>query len=131
MHIFNLVLFWTFFGFWASYLARKKGKNPTTWFLLGIFLGIIGVLLIFLLPPKRVSQPASKVEIVVKPVPQPLPEWHFFDKNKIQKGPISLVELKAQWKSGEINENSFVWASGMENWKTVKDLPEILSELTS
>ena len=38
------------FGFLGKYIAELKGRNPMEGFLLGIFLGLLGVLIEALLP---------------------------------------------------------------------------------
>jgi uncharacterized membrane protein YeaQ/YmgE (transglycosylase-associated protein family) len=40
------------FGFLGKYIAELKGRNPMEGFLLGIFLGLLGVLIEALLPRK-------------------------------------------------------------------------------
>jgi uncharacterized membrane protein YeaQ/YmgE (transglycosylase-associated protein family) len=40
------------FGFLGKYIAELKGRNPMEGFLLGIFLGLLGVLIEAFLPRK-------------------------------------------------------------------------------
>jgi hypothetical protein len=130
MHFFTLLLFWIFFGFCASYFAEKKGRNPLYWFFIGLFLGLIGVVIILLLPKKETPiYIVSPKETVIEATP-PIPSWHYFDAAKQQQGPVTLEELKEKWDNKELNENSYIWSVGMENWKTIKDLPEVMYSLT-
>ena len=43
------------FGFLGKYIAELKGRNPMEGFLLGIFLGLLGVLIEAVLPRKQVD----------------------------------------------------------------------------
>lgn len=132
MQLLNVILFWVLFGFLASHLAKKKGRNPATWFFIGLTLGVIGVLLAWLLPaayPKRslTSPPPSR--------PRPksdawLKTWYYLDRSHQQQGPLDFADLIKILKRNEINETSFIWGEGMgTEWKKLADLPHILQEI--
>lgn len=127
MQLFNLILFWIFFGFLTSYFARKRGLRGKYWFFVGLFLGIIGVI-IALVFPKRAPKKQLKPLITIEPLP-PIPQekWYYFDAAKTQQGPIT--SLRDVWETGHIGEETFVWKEGMENWKRLKALPEVLETL--
>lgn len=38
------------FGCLTSYLAYRRGKDPTLWFVIGIFFGVLGIVYLYLLP---------------------------------------------------------------------------------
>lgn len=42
-----------FFGLVASIISTRKGKNGLNWFLVGLFMGLVGVLLAIVLPPDQ------------------------------------------------------------------------------
>jgi hypothetical protein len=127
MNYINLVLFWIFFGFWSSYLAKKKERNPTLWFGLGILLGVVGVILIAILP-----KPVKKMlrrPVVVEPMKElPLPKiWFYLDRERKAQGPYTTLELKNALD--RLNQTTFMWCEGMENWKKMKELPELQKEV--
>jgi hypothetical protein len=129
IQLINIALFWVFFGFWTAYLARKRGRNPNRWFWVGLGLGILGVLLVVVLPKPAIKKPAIKVQ--AKPVFELPPEkkWFYLTESHEQKGPF--LDLAPTWKSQEINENSFIWTEGMGEWKRLKELPQLYRDLSS
>lgn len=46
--------------------------------------------------------------------------------NGEQKGPFSVSKLHEMMRSGEITVESYVWRSGMSEWKMIKDCPDII-----
>lgn len=46
--------------------------------------------------------------------------------NGEQKGPYTISKLNEMIRCGEINIESYVWRSGMSEWKMIKDCPDIL-----
>ncbi|MBD2680085.1 MULTISPECIES: hypothetical protein [Nostoc] len=44
------LILWAAMGFVCMQIAEKKGRNPTLWLVVGFFLGILGVLIVALLP---------------------------------------------------------------------------------
>jgi hypothetical protein len=132
MQYLNIILFWIFFGFLCSYIAKKKARNPNLWFWLGILLGVLGVLLVTFLPKqgtkrkKRVSKP----KVVEEPKQLEWEErWFYLDKSRASKGPLTLQELQKIWKEEECTESTYVWKDGMEGWKHLKDLPDLQKTL--
>lgn len=125
MQVLNIVLFWIFFGFLTSYLGKKKGRHAGLWFVIGLFLGIIGVLIAFLLPkPKVKEKPIVKVEVIEPKVA----EWYYLNAQNEQSGPHS--DLKPFWRNKTIDENTLVWTEGMHSWKALKQLPNLFRDLS-
>jgi MFS family permease len=131
MQLINIVLFWLFFGFFASHFAKKRGRHPLGWFCVGLFLGVIGVLLLLLLP---------KVEKKSRPTPKPLRAfskrseswlkmWYFLDPTHAQQGPFEFPDMIKKWKENGIDETSFVWGEGMKEWKRLSDMPDLMKEI--
>lgn len=133
MHYLNIVLFWIFFGFLCSYIARKKARNPNLWFWLGILLGIVGVLLIAFLPKQVIRRRRRNSKVVVEEqlaaenqvTFQPSEHWFYLDKTRASKGPLTLQELQKIWKEEECSESTYLWKEGMEGWKHLKELPDL------
>ena len=46
MWFFGYVIYGLIFGFACQHLAKEKGKDPGVWFLVGFFLGLVGLLII-------------------------------------------------------------------------------------
>lgn len=116
------------FGALCSYYAKQKGRDGFAWFFIGLFLGLIGLLLLFILPAKKnlVVQEAKEeslpIEIEpyeIKPVTPKKPTlfWYYLDVENKQFGPMSEEALFLAWKEGKINDKTYVWNEEMENWK--------------
>ncbi len=122
----SLVLAWI-----CSHYARRRGRNPTTWFILGALFGIFALITLFILPVYKLQQN----QISNAPMPQQrTPElaalfplhaeklWYYLDEQKQQFGPMSFSALNKAWNEGEVRELTFVWNEEMENWKHLKDV---------
>lgn len=131
MQLLNIILFWVFFGFLASYLAKKKGRNPAIWFLIGLTLGVIGVLLAWLLPAAQQKRPMAPPAPRLRPKSDAwLKMWYYLDHTHQQQGPFDFADLIKILKRNEISEASFVWGEGMgSEWKKLAELPHILQEI--
>lgn len=129
MSYINIALFWVFFGFLCAYFARKKGRNPTTWFWLGIGLGLIGVIVILLLPKPKAK--TKKPVVVIEPPKEELvPQaWYTLAKDKTHTGPHSIYDLQKMFKEGTINEATYFCQDGAPSWSRLQDLPDLKKHL--
>lgn len=136
MHLLNIVLFWIFFGFLTSYFAQKKGRNQRTWFIIGLCLGVIGVVLVLLMPQvqkRRTLKTPKKVVLtpMITPKNPALDKvWFYLDTERKQQGPFYFADFLKSWKKGEIKEDSFVWSEGMSEWKKIQELGDLFQEFT-
>ena len=128
MQLLNLALFWIFFGLASSHFAKKRGRAPLIWFFLGLFLGIFGLALVFLLP---------KVEKIPQKLPTLSPRksdswikmWYYLDPHHTQQGPLDFPDFIKKWKENGLCEKSYIWGEGMQEWKQLSDLPDLVKEL--
>lgn len=56
--------------------------------------------------------------------------WYYVDGSE-KIGPLEEVNLHELLKVGTLNEESYVWTKGFENWIKVKDVPELAIVLQS
>jgi MFS family permease len=133
MQLINIVLFWLFFGLLASHFAKKRGRGPLGWFFIGLFLGIIGLLVLFLLPrvEKRSSTIPQKPLIPTQPKRSDawLKMWYYLDTTHIQQGPLEFPDLIKKWKEKGISEKSYIWGEGMKEWQRLAELPDVINEI--
>lgn len=128
---FLLLSTWVLLGFICSQIAKKKNRNPTTWFYVGFFLGIIGVLLVALLPAQQravqqIILTPTEIVPIQNPVIQELRQkhWYYLDKNQTQLGPMSFDAFKRCYQEGKFFITSYVWNEDLENWKKLEELNE-------
>ncbi len=121
---FFALLCWTLFGLACQRIAESRGLNPTTWFFVGFFLGLLSLPIAYLWPVKN-SLP--------KPEEKPDPElvrlqkshWYYLNEEHRQLGPISLDALRRALRDEQLTSKSYIWSDGMEEWKRLNDLPEV------
>jgi hypothetical protein len=129
LQLLNILLFWLFFGLLASFLAKKKRRNPVTWFFFGLFFGLIGALVLFLLPPVPLKRPPPTP---ARPLRSDvwLKMWYYLDSSHQKQGPFEFSDFAKFWKEERFHETSLVWGEGMgTEWKRLVDLPELTQEI--
>lgn len=130
MQLLNLILFWVFFGCIASYLAKRRGRNPLAWFFIGLFLGVLGVLLVVILPNRIHHKPFA-------PPPPSRPQrseawlkmWYYLDPTHAQQGPLEFPDFVKHLRENRLSETSYVWGEGMKEWKRLVEMPDLLREM--
>ncbi len=128
MQLFNIVLFWVFLGCLCSYLAKKQGKPQLPWFFTGLVLGIFGIILLYILPKKDAKK---------KNLPPRMPQdeawtkmWYYLEpKTREQKGPMEFPDLAKNWRKKAVTDRTLIWGEGMDEWKKVDELPNIVKEM--
>lgn len=141
MQLLNIFLFWLFLGCLASYFAKKRGRSPVLWFILGMVLGVIGIGVLWLLPKVAVEAPPQTGPQLGPQPDQQMGQqmgrheelwkivWYYLDRGHKQQGPVELPDLITQWKAQGISEKSYIWGEGMKEWQQLCDLPDLLSTL--
>ena len=54
-----------------------------------------------------------------------MPSNHYFYIDEVQKGPFTLDKLVKE----PVNEDTFIWAEGFDDWKKISEVPEVFSLL--
>ena len=117
----------------TGFLAKRRGRNPLAWFSIGVLLGALGLLMLFLLPNRQktpvwgmnATPPPVQATVMLAPESSAVvlkEHWYYVDAEG-QKGPSELQEMTKAWKSGAISAASYVWTAGMHEWKQICDLP--------
>jgi hypothetical protein len=134
------IIFWLLIGAATAYFAQQRGRDPLIWLVIGIFLGLLGLLLLFLLPSVKGDQPKDADAQAFRkepqePVIQTAPaiqdhsylvrDWFYLDAEPKQQGPVTFDFLKKIWREGQIGIGTFVWCDGMEKWKKIDELDSL------
>lgn len=143
------MFFWLLTGAATGHFAKQRGRDPVIWFLIGIFLGLLGLLLLFIMPVvsdaeqkesmEGASQSSSSLfeESFHEEEPAKLKhdflikDWFYLDETRKQLGPVSFDIIKGAWKEGKIGPSTFLWSEGMENWKKLENLHEMKEYLSA
>jgi hypothetical protein len=141
-------------GCLSAYVAKKRGRDTTLWFVLGVFFQFLALIVLLLLPSAAAQEEAAKkrnnqsnadnenigikklnlnpksiatIDVEPKVVEK---EWFYLDAEHKQYGPYSLQALKELWKGGQkLASTSYVWQEGMDGWKRLSELPYLFQQL--
>ncbi|NGX33738.1 MAG: hypothetical protein K1060chlam1_00079 [Candidatus Anoxychlamydiales bacterium] len=148
------VICWLFCAITSSKLAYKKNRDTQTWFILGLFFGIIALAIIYFLKPlkiirniqKKSNQSLANHFSILKPLKiirniqkksnQSLANhfsilktdnnyWYYLDNEKNQIGPMSLKKLYDIYLKEKISNYTYVWNDSMDTWKKLIDISSL------
>ncbi|CDP03377.1 unnamed protein product [Coffea canephora] len=74
---------------------------------------------------ERTAIPLQSNLIAATAFMEPLKEWLFIDKDGSQIGPVEKDAVRRFWSKKEINWTTRCWASGMPDWKRLRDIREL------
>uniref|UniRef100_A0A175YL21 J domain-containing protein n=1 Tax=Daucus carota subsp. sativus TaxID=79200 RepID=A0A175YL21_DAUCS len=74
---------------------------------------------------ERTAIPLQSNLIAASAFMEPLKEWMFLDKNGAQVGPVEKDAIRRFWSRKEIDWTTRCWASGMPEWKRLRDIREL------
>ena len=89
-------------------LAKKRNKNPRLWFFIGLFFGVFGPLLFFIMSFKNNKKDIYLKNINNKKEIESVKDlWYYLDKNNNKFGPMSFSMINKLWEKNEIDKSSF------------------------
>ncbi|KAK9269493.1 hypothetical protein L1049_001268 [Liquidambar formosana] len=74
---------------------------------------------------ERTAIPLQSNLIAATAFMEPLKEWLFIDKDGAQVGPVEKDAIRRFWSKKEIDWTTRCWASGMLDWKRLRDIREL------
>ncbi|KAI3443850.1 hypothetical protein Pfo_000515 [Paulownia fortunei] len=74
---------------------------------------------------ERTAIPLQSNLIAATAFMEPLKEWMFIDKDNAQVGPVEKDAIRRFWSIKEIDWTTRCWASGMPDWKRLRDIREL------
>jgi hypothetical protein len=131
MQIFVSAILWLLLGAVSSYYAQIRGRDPLSWFFLGVLLGVLGPIILYFLPPLDPKAAPSGTEDFESDKEAPaqsvrFKEWYYLDKANSQQGPITFLALERLLDQGALSKASLVWCEGMQNWQPVSSVAELV-----
>ena len=113
-----MVISFFFWGSVNSFFAKKRGRSPFNWFLIGGFFGIFSF--IYLLTRKASLPTAPQPVRTDEPLPHAL--WYYLIDKKTH-GSISTGALKKAYLEDKVSDKTFVWNDTMDDWAPLDTLP--------
>lgn len=130
------------FAFLSAYIAKRRGRDPIAWFMIGILLGIFSPILLLILKPLKPGQELeeeTEENEDIKLAPQPSQaalersysdkEWFYLDQSRQQQGPVYFNALRSLWAEQKITPLTYVWSEGMTQWQRIQELPGFADNL--
>jgi hypothetical protein len=127
----------------TAHYAIKRGRSAINWFIIGALFGIMGLLLLFLLPTlaeeKRTQDsetdnvsttPSKSFDLADVVNENKQKKWFYLDNTHTQQGPVDFEKLASAWLNKEISAQTFVWSEGMSDWKTIQELNQFQESLS-
>lgn len=74
---------------------------------------------------ERTSIPLQSNLIAATAFMEPLKEWMFIDKDGTSVGPLEKDAIRRFWSKKAIDWTTRCWASGMSDWKRLRDIREL------
>ena len=128
----------------TAYIAKQRGRGPVAWFFVGFALGLIGLLILYLLPskrkqaePKAVTTPMREIHSEaampaensnpykehLKRIPtNPALQWYYISLNLETLGPFKLDELRKEFHEKKLDIQSYIWCEEFDDWMQIQEL---------
>lgn len=74
---------------------------------------------------ERTAIPLQSNLIAATAFMEPLKEWKFINNDGTQVGPVEKDAIRRFWSKKDINWTTRCWASGMTDWKRLRDIREL------
>ena len=74
---------------------------------------------------ERTAIPLQSNLIAATAFMEPLKEWMFIDKDGAEVGPVEKDAIRRFWSKKAIDWTTRCWASGMVDWKRLRDIREL------
>lgn len=129
----QLLLTAAIIGALTAYLAKGRGRDPTKWFFIGFLCGVFGLIALFFFPVIGAEDEKQKDAGLLPPVapqvddaPVVAKRWFYLDAKHATLGPVAEDALQGLFQAKTITPRTYMWSEGMEGWKRLEDLPELL-----
>ncbi len=131
------------FAFLAAMMAKRRGRSPILWALLGFIFPVLANLALLFMGKSYLEElPAPKEEAVESHVesldeekvtihaPQLEPIWYYLNKKHERFGPMQLSQLQSEWQKGKLDGSNYVWNETMTEWKKASEVEGLEEKLS-
>ena len=144
--LYSAAVIWVIIGLISAFIARKKGRNPFLWFVIGTFFSILGLLFLILLPKEKTPEEKSALAPVrsmnsesalpaeegfhdpTPPAKRIKPNtdlaWHYiYEKDDVieVRGPFFIDQLRKELISNRLSTETYVWNDELLDWTQLKE----------
>ncbi len=120
----------------CAYYAKRQGRSPVAWFVLGLLFGIFALFVLFFLPMVRLflAKRARKKNMQVQKSEAPSvftwkidscgldKMWYYVDRENKQRGPMSFQAFKKAREEGDVLSSTYVWNEDLSDWKKFDEM---------
>ncbi len=132
-----MIIICTIIGAICYRYSKQRGRNPYTWFAIGLLFGILGLIALFVMPPlNRPHNTKNGKDPFIEPTTPTVINhhletldpshssklWYYLDQENQQFGPMSIDALTKAWRDGKVHGATYVWNELMENWKRFEEV---------
>lgn len=118
-----VIISWFLMGALCAYYGRERGRNPYIWFFVGLLFGILGLILLFIMPNLKVTQPVKEPPKLEPPkLNIDAMYWYYLDEENNQLGPMSQSAFDLARTDGKVVSQTFVWNTQMDQWKKLEEI---------
>lgn len=138
--MYMIILIGLLFAGLTAYFAKLRGRNPMAWFFIGIMLGVLGLLLVLILPARQPSLEGGQRKVApvnlsevhseaatpidntrnlppIKRIPTSSSiQWYYVDDNQKIIGPIKLAALRKEVALKKVDTSTYIWCEEFDDW---------------
>ncbi len=134
-------------GLLSAYFAKKRNRNPIRWFLIGATFGLIGVLILLILPavgkptnltnqvetaPATIKEANSESVVPADSSPSfPIYkkrissdksiQWYYIDEKSNTIGPFIIDELRKEIIKKKLDISTYIWCEEYNDWTRINE----------
>lgn len=125
-----LLVIYSLFSFFTAEVAKRKGRNPKFWAVMGFLFGIFALSFVAFLPKKLpITEPQGETPAEVPTLSITPDMWYYLDDQHTTKGPISFHRLQELIFNGELKRSSYIWHESMKDWEKLNENRLLLEKL--
>lgn len=120
----TISLFW---GWITARFAQKKGLNPRKWYIAGVFFCALAFIVLLFQRKKTTGLPVPAHQTELYPIHMPHRQnlWYYLNEKGQQFGPLNFQSLTKAWEEKKIQEETYVWNEGLDDWKKFKEVLQV------
>lgn len=137
MEIILSLFFGLLFACLTAYVAAKRQRRASLWFLFGFLGGLFGLLIVLLLPSSQTPVEGDILnDFLTRNQKKSLPlknyppyhekQWYYVNQERKATGPIPLEELQYLYTQGVITDSTLLWYEGLAAWQPLKELDGLM-----